>query len=188
MDFKSKAHSKRSLLQQIGTGVFATVERSLVVAGFGQLILGVVIYTGECSPKPIDIGYLIHICPGGCRGNYTNGCLAHLISKHGATFLPSSPLMPVLPIEGAIFWCYGLLTFARFLGAYSDLGWAWNRAPNGDYVSAEFVESFVIFLYGITNTWMERFGAHPGDPYTTKQIQHIGIAVGVRVSYEMIND
>ncbi|KAF8915894.1 hypothetical protein CPB85DRAFT_1217140 [Mucidula mucida] len=140
MDFKSKAHSKRSLLQQIGTGVFATVERSLVVAGFGQLILGVVIYTG------------------GCRGNYTNGCLAHLI-------------------KGAIFWCYGLLTFARFLGAYSDLGWAWNRAPNGDYVSAEFVESFVIFLYGITNTWMERFGAHPGDPYTTKQIQHIGIAV-----------
>jgi len=27
--------------------------------------------------------------------------------------------------------------------------------------------------------WMERFGAHPGDPYTTKQIQHISIAVGV---------
>lgn len=24
---------------------------------------------------------------------------------------------------------------------------------------------------------MERFGAHPGDPYTTKQIQHISIAV-----------
>jgi Protein of unknown function (Ytp1) len=35
----------------------------------------------------------------------------------------------------------------------------------------------VIFLYGITNTWMERFGARPGDPYTTKQIQHISIAV-----------
>ena len=24
---------------------------------------------------------------------------------------------------------------------------------------------------------MERFGAHPGDPYTTKEIQHISIAV-----------
>jgi hypothetical protein len=57
------------------------------------------------------------------------------------------------------------------------LGWAWNRAPSGRHVSAEFVESFVIFLYGITNTWMERFGARPGDPYTTKQIQHISIAV-----------
>lgn len=81
--------------------------------------------------------------------------------------------------EGGIFWCYGLLTFARFLGAFAEFGWAWNQAPYGDPYSAEFVESFVIFLYGITNTWMERFGANPGDPYTTKQIQHIGIAVSL---------
>jgi hypothetical protein len=73
--------------------------------------------------------------------------------------------------------CYGLLTFARFLGSFAELGWAWNRAPTGDPVSAEFVESLVIFVYGISNTWMERFGANPGDPYTTKQIQHISIAV-----------
>ena len=79
--------------------------------------------------------------------------------------------------EGGIFWCYGLISFARFLGSFSELGWAWNRAPSGQPVSAEFVESFVIFFYGITNTWMERFGAHPGDPYTNKQIQHISIAV-----------
>lgn len=79
--------------------------------------------------------------------------------------------------EGGIFWCYGLVTFGRFLGAFSEYGWAWNRTPVGDYVSAEMVESSVIFFYGITNTWMERFGAHPGDPYTTKQIQHISIAV-----------
>ena len=43
--------------------------------------------------------------------------------------------------------------------------------------SAEFMESFLIFVYGITNTWMERFGAHAGDPFSTKQIQHISIAV-----------
>ena len=79
--------------------------------------------------------------------------------------------------EGGIFWCYGLVTFARFLGSFSELGWAWNRAPSGQHVSAEFVESLVIFVYGITNTWMERFGAHPGDPYTNKQVQHISIAV-----------
>ncbi|KAH7924051.1 hypothetical protein BV22DRAFT_1035642 [Leucogyrophana mollusca] len=95
---------------------------------------------------------------GGCRGGYVNGCLAHLI-------------------KGGIFWCYGLVTFARFLGSFSELGWAWNISPTGDHVSAEFVESLVIFLYGITNTWMERFGAQPGDPYTTKQVQHISIAV-----------
>lgn len=86
-------------------------------------------------------------------------------------------LLTLFRAEGSIFWGYGLVTFARFLGTFSDFGWAWNRAPSGRYVSAEFVESLVIFFYGITNTWMERFGAHPGDPYTNKQIQHISIAL-----------
>ncbi|KAH7887876.1 hypothetical protein F5I97DRAFT_1804583 [Phlebopus sp. FC_14] len=100
----------------------------------------------------------IVVYTGGCRDTYINGCLAHLI-------------------KGGIFWCYGLFTFARFLGSHSDMGWSWNISPIGNTVSAEFVESTVIFLYGISNTWMERFGAQPGDPYTTKQVQHIGIAV-----------
>ncbi|KAJ1310979.1 hypothetical protein OPQ81_009488 [Rhizoctonia solani] len=94
---------------------------------------------------------------GICRGNYLNGCLAHFI-------------------KGSIFFWYGMLTWARYLGAWSDRGWAWNRTTSRR-TSAEMVESFVIFLYGATNTWMERFGARPGDPYTTKQIQHISIAV-----------
>ncbi|KAJ7507659.1 cytoplasmic protein [Mycena galericulata] len=100
----------------------------------------------------------IVIYTGGCRGAYINGCLAHLI-------------------KGGIFWSYGLITFGRYLGWCSELGWSWNRAPSPGYPTAEFVESFLIFLYGATNTWMERFGANPGDPFTTKQIQHIGIAV-----------
>ncbi|THH05011.1 hypothetical protein EW145_g5110 [Phellinidium pouzarii] len=96
---------------------------------------------------------------GVCRDSYVNGCLAHLI-------------------KGGIFWCYGLVTFARFLGSFSELGWAWNRVPGLDRApSAEFVESLVIFLYGISNTWMERFGVPAGAPFTTKQIQHISIAV-----------
>ncbi|KII95321.1 hypothetical protein PLICRDRAFT_210261 [Plicaturopsis crispa FD-325 SS-3] len=78
----------------------------------------------------------IVVYTGGCRENYINGCLAHTI-------------------KGGIFWLYGLVTFARFLGSFSELGWAWNRSPSDGY----------------------RFGANPGDPYTTKQIQHIGIAV-----------
>lgn len=57
------------------------------------------------------------------------------------------------------------------------MGWAWNISPVGNHISAELVESTVIFLYGISNTWMERFGARPGDPFTTKQVQHISIAV-----------
>lgn len=94
-----------------------------------------------------------------CRGGLINTCAAHFI-------------------KGSIFFGYGVLTFARYLGAYADLGWAWNRRPDGKQgASAEMIECFVIFLYGITNTWMERFGAHAGDPYTVKQVQHISIAV-----------
>ena len=76
------------------------------------------------------------------------------------------------------------MTFARFLGSYADIGWAWNRLPPEDHYTAEFVESTVIFLYGATNTWMERFGAKHGDPYTTKQIQHISIAVRISISLQ----
>ncbi|EIW68262.1 hypothetical protein TREMEDRAFT_69277 [Tremella mesenterica DSM 1558] len=95
---------------------------------------------------------------GMCRAGLINTCLAHLI-------------------KGSIFFGYGVLTFARYLGAYADLGWAWNRRPSSPGPSAEMIECFVIFLYGITNTWMERFGAQKGDPYTVKQVQHISIAV-----------
>ncbi|KAG2013476.1 cytoplasmic protein [Coprinopsis cinerea AmutBmut pab1-1] len=137
---KGKPTRSGRWLSWIGQRSFIVAERSLVVAGLGQVISGIVVYTG------------------GCRENYINGCLAHLI-------------------KGAIFWCYGLLTFARFLGSFAERGWAWNQAPTKQRFTAEFTESFVIFLYGVTNTWMERFGAKPGDPYTTKQIQHISIAV-----------
>ena len=56
------------LSRRLGKLVFATVERTLVFAGFAQLMHGVVIYTG------------------GCREHYLNGCLAHIISK----FRPNS--------------------------------------------------------------------------------------------------
>lgn len=130
----------KPFLQRVIAVAYATWERFLVFAAFGEMLTGIVVYTG------------------GCRNNYINGCLAHLI-------------------KGGIFWCYGLFTFARFLGSHSEMGWAWNISPIGNTVSAEFIESAVIFLYGISNTWMERFGAHSGDPYTTKQVQHISIAV-----------
>ncbi|TXT15743.1 hypothetical protein VHUM_00246 [Vanrija humicola] len=111
----------------------------------------VLAYVCVLSGLPVYVGM--------CRGGYINTCAAHII-------------------KGSIFFGYGVLTFARYLGAYADLGWAWNRRPAGARaISAEMVECFVIFLYGITNTWMERFGAQPGDPYSVKQVQHISIAV-----------
>ncbi|KAJ8481258.1 hypothetical protein ONZ45_g15361 [Pleurotus djamor] len=155
---------KPRFYKRVAKVAFATTERVLVFAGLAQMLSGIITYTG------------------GCRENYVNGCLAHLISKQtlprsNASLSTNRHFLISDQLEGAIFWSYGLVTFARFLGSFSSLGWAWNRAPSGDPVSAEFVESLVIFTYGITNTWMERFGANPGDPFTTKQIQHISIAV-----------
>ncbi|KAK0551516.1 hypothetical protein OC846_003231 [Tilletia horrida] len=101
----------------------------------------------------------ITVYSGACRSGFINGCAAH-------------------GIKGGIFFWFGLLTFGRYVGAYAEHGWAWNARPKTSRVpSAEFVESFVIFLYGATNTWMERFGAKAGDPYSVKQVQHISIAV-----------
>lgn len=126
-------------------------SRSLPILAFATSYTGLAVYTGSC------------------RGGYKNVCLAH-------------------GIKGGIFFWFGLLTFSRYLGAYADIGWAWNKRPSParksggagwrhNMPSAEFVECLVIFIYGATNTWMERFGAAPGDPYTIKQIQHISIAV-----------
>lgn len=135
---------------------FIVAARALPVLAFATSYTGLAVYTGSC------------------RGEYKNVCLAH-------------------GIKGGIFFWFGLLTFGRYLGAYADIGWAWNKRPNAQSArargktggaswrsnapSAEFVECLVIFIYGASNTWMERFGAQPGDPYTIKQIQHISIAV-----------
>ncbi|GAA5875917.1 hypothetical protein JCM3774_005815 [Rhodotorula dairenensis] len=100
----------------------------------------------------------IAVWTGSCRQNYLNGCLAHII-------------------KGSIFLWYGLLTFARYCGAFSSLGWAWNRHPSkvSSIWTAEFVESLVIFTYGATNTWMERMGKT--GSYSVKDVQHISIAI-----------
>ncbi|WVO14412.1 hypothetical protein L204_102045 [Cryptococcus depauperatus] len=97
---------------------------------------------------------------------YTGMCRADLIHSCAAHY-----------IKGSIFFWYGVLTFGRYLGAYADLGWAWNKRSSKNIFSAEMIECAVIFTYGITNTWMERFGAAPNSPYTVKQVQHISIAV-----------
>lgn len=132
---------------------YTTVSRAIVPLAFVVVYVGIAIYTGSC------------------RRGYKNVCLAH-------------------GIKGAVFFWYGVLTFARYLGAFGEYGWAWNKRPtvaNTQHSrtalwrrmmpSGEFVECFFIFLYGITNTWLERLGTQPGAPYTVKQIQHISIAV-----------
>jgi Protein YTP1-like, C-terminal/Domain of unknown function (DUF2427) len=140
-------------------------EWALIVLGYTLLLSGGVVYTGIC------------------REGYLNGCLAHLISASLLFFFSRPCLTPFSP-EGSIFFLYGVFTFCRYLGAFAKFGWAWNRVPDAEHGhrkprvhTAEMTECALIFTYGITNTWLERTGAAPGAPYTTKEIQHISIAV-----------
>ncbi|BGP40161.1 hypothetical protein JCM10449v2_004119 [Rhodotorula kratochvilovae] len=111
----------------------------------------------------VILGYVevctgVAVWSGTCRERYLNGCLAHVI-------------------KGSIFVWYGLLTFARYCGAFSSLGWAWNRHPakNNSLWTAEFVESAVITFYGSTNTWLERLGKT--GAWSIKDVQHTSIAI-----------
>lgn len=79
-DSPRKRLSKRSFLRRVGTSAFAVAERVLVIAGFTQLLTGIVVYTGTFTfPLWLSSPNLL-IFAGGCRENYLNGCMAHLIS------------------------------------------------------------------------------------------------------------
>jgi hypothetical protein len=70
------------------------------------------------------------------------------------------------------------------MGAFADFGWAWNVKPPKEIVgrrraaipSAEFVESFVIWLYGCTNVFLEHLAAW-GDAWTAQDLEHVSISV-----------
>ena len=85
---------------------------------------------------------------------------------------------------------FGVFTFLRYLGAWPEFGWSWNRRPvdGGRMPSAENIECILIgtsarasladraAFYGWTNVWLERLGAHSDEPFTIHEFQHISIA------------
>lgn len=87
-------------------------------------------------------------------------------------------------IKGGIFFWYGLLTLGRWMGAFSEFGWAWNIRPAYPLVSrwktripsAEFTESFVIFLYGASNVFLEHLNAW-GKAWTHQDFEHVSITL-----------
>lgn len=87
-------------------------------------------------------------------------------------------------IKGGIFVWYGLLTLGRWMGAFSEYGWAWNVRPQSPLVSkwkstmpsAEFTESFVIWLYGATNVFMEHMNAW-GKGWSPTDLEHLSITI-----------
>ena len=70
------------------------------------------------------------------------------------------------------------------MGCFADLGWAWNVKPSRTEVaqwksripSGEFVESFVIFLYGISNVWLEHLAAWGGE-WIAQDLEHVSISI-----------
>jgi hypothetical protein len=87
-------------------------------------------------------------------------------------------------IKGGIFVWYGLLTLGRWMGSFADFGWAWNQKPSEPLVprwktrmfSAEFAESFVMALYGISNIWLEHLAAW-GSAWTAEDLEHVAITI-----------
>ncbi|KAE8350864.1 hypothetical protein BDV28DRAFT_138339 [Aspergillus coremiiformis] len=87
-------------------------------------------------------------------------------------------------IKGGIFFWYGLLTLGRFMGCWADLGWAWNVKPSSEIVgkwkakvpTGEFTESFVIFLYGASNMFLEHLTGW-GGKWTATDLEHVSISI-----------
>ena len=86
-------------------------------------------------------------------------------------------------IKGGIFFWYGLLTLGRWSGCFSTVGWAWNVKPpctrtrlTASIPSAEFVESFVIFLYGSTNMFLEHLAGW-GQAWAASDLEHVSISI-----------
>ncbi|KAL2831544.1 hypothetical protein BDW59DRAFT_169780 [Aspergillus cavernicola] len=86
-------------------------------------------------------------------------------------------------IKGGIFFWYGVITLGRFIGAWADLGWAWNKKPPASVVGwkakvplGEFVESFVIWLYGVINVFLEHLAGR-GKEWSATDMEHVSISI-----------
>ncbi|RYP73435.1 hypothetical protein DL771_003607 [Monosporascus sp. 5C6A] len=83
-------------------------------------------------------------------------------------------------IKGGVFFWYGILTLGRWSGSFAELGWAWNVRPKQSSQkwrpTAEFVEGFLIFLYGSTNIFLEHLG-NAGKAFSSQDLEHVSITV-----------
>ncbi|KAB8293253.1 hypothetical protein EYC80_007585 [Monilinia laxa] len=83
-------------------------------------------------------------------------------------------------IKGGVFFWYGVLTLGRWAGCFAEIGWSWNVKPHNNkprsYPSAEFVESFLIFLYGSTNVFLEHLAAW-GGAWSAQDLEHLSITI-----------
>ncbi|CAG8927891.1 unnamed protein product [Penicillium salamii] len=126
--------------------VYNVIDRIILPFGFAAIATGAVTYGGIMRERDIFNG------------------LAHFI-------------------KGGIFFWYGVITLGRYMGCWADLGWAWNKKPSASIVgwkskvpSAEATESFVIFLYGVTNVFLEHL-SNAGGAWSPTDLEHVSISV-----------
>jgi hypothetical protein len=125
----------------------ASLEKVLLLFGFLAITTGFVVYGGLFQKREIFSG------------------LAHFV-------------------KGGIFFWYGLLTLGRWMGAFVEYGWAWNIRPKHPLVSkwksripsAEFTESFVIWLYGASNVFLEHLNNWGGE-WSPQDFEHVSITI-----------
>ncbi|KAI9154854.1 membrane protein [Paramyrothecium foliicola] len=102
-------------------------------------------------------------------------------------------------IKGAIFFWLGIFNLGRWYGCFAEIGWAWNIRPGNFkrqlWLSLEFVESSLIFLYGSTNIFLEHLAGW-GEAWTARDLEHLSITVlfiggglcGMLVEYVRVKD
>lgn len=161
----SVVHRIASSFGKLASVIFAALNIPIFFLGFAYLFVGLV--TGECMGK----GHMIF------------GLLAHLI-------------------KGFVFFLLGFVELARYCGFLSAHGMAWNRRDEDIYPAKsrvvpepvpqrtsflgrfkfwpseptmEYIQSLCIFIYGITNVFLEHLGNEDGV-WSHKDIQHASIA------------
>jgi len=77
-------------------------------------------------------------------------------------------------IKGGVFFWYGILTLGRWAGCFAEIGWAWNNPSKTRAVTAEAVESFLIFFYGSMNIFLEHLAAW-GHAWSAQDLEHLSI-------------
>jgi len=141
------------------------LDRVILVLGFVAIATGVATYYGLFVSSSLAAPATLLYTHAWQRRNLIFSGLAHCV-------------------KGGIFFWYGLLTFGRWMGCFAELGWAWNMKLPASVVgsrkasvpSAEFVESFLIFLYGLTNIFLEHLAGW-GQAWSAQDLEHVSIAI-----------
>lgn len=144
--------------------IYDGIDRVILILSFIALVTGGVTYTG-IFVSGTSYNWFLPSADNLQRANNIFNGLAHFI-------------------KGGIFFWYGLLTLGRWMGCFADLGWAWNIKPSKSesaswktsVPTAEFTESFLIWLYGTTNVFLEHLAAW-GDAWTAQDLEHVSISI-----------